>query len=186
MRNPPAVYAGTLAAATIFVVAAGSVVYVWPVDQPWIVVAAVLLIPVAAYLPYLLELILVSRLSEGWTGSPMPNSAAADVQATVGVPSQYVRIAVVTAVCEEVLFRGAVLPEVAERTSVIVGLLASSLLFAFHHISFGPAAVIGKMFGGFSWGLLYLAGGGVVVPIAAHLMFQMLVLRRLRRTEARA
>lgn len=149
----------------------------------WVMLAALVATPVVAVAAYLVELILSDRIGGAWSGAVPPTAidAAGVVRRSVDVPTRYVVIAVVTAVFEELLFRGAVFTEVREAVGVVGALLASSALFAFHHISFGPAAVAGKLLAGLGWASLFLVSGTVLVPIASHLMFQFLVYRRMTR-----
>lgn len=150
----------------------------------WVVLAALVATPVVAVAAYLVELILSDRIGGDWSGA-VP-AAAIDAESVIRrsaeMPARYVGIATVTAVFEELLFRGAVFTEVREAVGTVGALLASSALFAFHHISFGPSAVAGKLIAGLGWGSLFLLSGTVLVPIASHLMYQFLVYRRMTRS----
>jgi membrane protease YdiL (CAAX protease family) len=82
-------------------------------------------------------------------------------------------IAVAPAVCEEVLFRGILLPSFA-RFGAAAGLLGSAVLFALIHIDATPA---GAVFAhrlpfaftvGIGLGLLRLATGSLLPAMAAH------------------
>jgi membrane protease YdiL (CAAX protease family) len=140
-----------------------------------------------AVAPYWLELA-VSRLLRGRHRLALSGLAHARESATdLGTsPLRFGAVAVVTAVGEEALFRGAVLHEVGTAHGALLGLVAVSVVSGLHHMSFGLPAIAGKVLAGALWGLLMLLTGLLVVPLAAHLLFQVLVYRRMERTSRRS
>jgi hypothetical protein len=92
--------------------------------------------------------------------------------------------AIIAPVVEEVLFRGIVLRGFAASYGKALGLLYSSLLFGLVHLNpwqFVPAVVLGLFLGA-----LYLRSGTVVMPIAAHALYNgtLVVLSRFSPTRA--
>jgi membrane protease YdiL (CAAX protease family) len=83
-----------------------------------------------------------------------------------------VAIAVGPAVCEELLFRGALLPSLARVLGATAGVVAGALLFGAIHLDFasGPSAyrVPFAIVIGAALGVLRLLTGSVVPPIVAH------------------
>ena len=78
------------------------------------------------------------------------------------------------AAAEELIFRGAVLPQVAKRTNGLVGLAISALLFAWGHLERGgantPDVVSLLVFGldGLGFALAYLATRSLWLPTLWH------------------
>jgi membrane protease YdiL (CAAX protease family) len=82
-------------------------------------------------------------------------------------------IAVFPAVCEEILFRGVVLPSLVPRMGAMVAVLASALLFGVIHLDFaGDAAAFTRIpfaiLVGVGLGLLRVRTGSLVPPIVGH------------------
>ena len=141
-----------------------------------------------ALVAYLVEL-LVSNAALGSAGAapetPSGRSAAEAVDAAAGTFGGYAALACITAVSEEYLFRGAMLPALRESHPWPVSLLATAAVFGFHHAAFGVPAVVGKLFSGIAWGTLALWTGTLLAPLVSHLCFQFLVFRRIRRLQCR-
>lgn len=74
--------------------------------------------------------------------------------------------------CEELVFRGALLDQLTRRTTLAVGVLGSSLLFAFAHLgrpeAQGPLALIIYWLDGVGFSFVYLAAGSLWVPLGWH------------------
>ena len=88
-----------------------------------------------------------------------------------GDASSVTAIALSTAVGEELLFRGAALPTIASYVGAPAALLFSSLAFGLVHVPGSRALVPWTLTAcamGLIFGLLYLATGEVLAPIAAH------------------
>jgi membrane protease YdiL (CAAX protease family) len=82
-------------------------------------------------------------------------------------------IAIATAVGEELLFRGAMLPSIAAYTGLPLAWLLSSLAFGLVHVPSSRALVPWTLTAcvmGLVFGLLYVVTGEVLAPIAAHAM----------------
>jgi membrane protease YdiL (CAAX protease family) len=136
-----------------------------------------------AFAPYWLELAL-SALLHGRHKLPVTGlDGARDSVAEASTDRRrFALVAVLTAVAEEVLFRGAVLHEVTTHRGALLGVIAASLVFGLHHVSFGLPAIAGKTLAGVLWAGLMLLTGLIAVPLVAHLLFQSLVYRRMVRT----
>lgn len=150
----------------------------------WRVAVGVALAAPAAVVPYLVELAMSSWL-QGRRRLPATglDGAKESVAAMSRQPRGYAVLAVVTAVAEELLFRGAVLHEVTAARGAVLGVLVASVVFGLHHAPFGVPALVGKAVAGGLWALLMLLTGLIAVPIVAHLLFQHLVWRRTVRVE---
>jgi membrane protease YdiL (CAAX protease family) len=157
--------------------------FVYPHLSAWRFALGLLLVPPCAVAPYWLELA-VSRALRGRSRLAASGLAHARESAeSLGTGAvRFGVVAVATAVGEEALFRGAVLHEVTVHSGPILALAAVSVIFGLHHMSFGVPAIAGKMLGGGLWGMLMLLTGLVAVPLVAHLLFQLLVYRRMART----
>lgn len=82
-------------------------------------------------------------------------------------------ISVATAVGEELLFRGALLPTIASYTGVGLAWVLSSLAFGLVHVPSSRALIPWTLTAcamGLVFGLLYVVTGEVLAPIAAHAM----------------
>jgi membrane protease YdiL (CAAX protease family) len=84
---------------------------------------------------------------------------------------ELVGLAVLSGVGEEALFRGALQP--------LVGLIPASLLFGLLHV--GPdrrylAWTLSAVVAGFLFGLLYRTTGGLLAPVAAHVLHNAVML----------
>jgi membrane protease YdiL (CAAX protease family) len=110
--------------------------------------------------------------------------ARASVEAAAESGGRFAALALVTAVAEELLFRGAVLDSVAVARGALIAVVVSSVIFGLHHVSFGLPAILGKSVAGALWAGLMLLSELILVPILSHLAFQGLVSRRMRRTAA--
>lgn len=90
-------------------------------------------------------------------------------------------IALVTAVGEEILFRGLLLGGLRENVPAVFALIVQAVMFGANHVSFGGRNVITKAISGLGWGVVTLAFGTVLVAAISHVFFQFLVYRRLNR-----
>ena len=86
------------------------------------------------------------------------------------------------AVAEELLWRQVLIGWLVrdEGWSEGAAVAMSAALFGLNHYWFGVRNVVTKAIDGAVWGALLVAGGSVLVPIAAHVTFQSLVWRRLQ------
>lgn len=184
-RDAAIVYTAVLIIAVAYVAGIGRLPLA-AVRQPspllWTICGLVLAAPLAL-LPYWVELGM-SRLLQG--RHRLPATGLEDARESVAPAgsgiARYAVIAVATALAEELLFRGAVLHEVTTVHGIALGVTAASLVFGLHHVSFGLPAVLGKAVAGACWSGLMLLSGFLLVPIAAHLLYQYLVYRRMVRT----
>jgi len=88
-----------------------------------------------------------------------------------------------TAVFEELIFRGLLIfVLVLAFQSTVLAIVLSSLAFGLLHIMFGIQALPAKIFGGFVLGFLLVAGGTLLVPIVAHVVFNLLTWRSMKDT----
>ena len=154
-------------------------------EAAWRVLLAFALVPLCAAVPYFVELAVSSRAAPAAASAvplPLTTDAAQDAAEDLSESrAEWWSLAGLTAAAEEALFRATLLPVAAAVSGSVVALLASALVFGAHHIAFGAAAVIGKLVAGVTWGAVMLLAGTVLAPLAAHLLFQLLVWRRLRR-----
>lgn len=153
-------------------------------------VAALLAAPVVALAMYLLELFLSSRSFSGNSSGravrpagmiATPSAHTATLRLTER-PAVWWSLAAASAVIEEFIFRGMLLPALATGVGVLAAVGISGLIFGLHHITFGVDSVISKTLGGMLLAGQTLVAGSLVPAIVAHLLFQYLVWRRLRRT----
>ena len=96
-------------------------------------------------------------------------------------PRGLLALGLVTAVAEEVLFRGYLLTGLREAVPLGAALVLQALLFGVHHASFGLSAVPAKAVHGLVWGALTVAAGTLLPALTAHLVFQFLACRRMTR-----
>ncbi|MEE1940885.1 CPBP family intramembrane glutamic endopeptidase [Streptomyces sp. TRM 70361] len=146
---------------------------------------------------YLGELLLAHRAAAGpgpggRTGPeppPPPRAPAAgtrSVGAWAAAPRALLALGLVTGLAEEVLFRGYLLTGLRGAVPLWAAVVLQAVLFGAHHASFGLRAVPAKAVHGLVWGALAAASGSLLPAVAAHLVFQVLVCRRLTRARARA
>lgn len=189
-RHAAIVYTTTLCAGVLVLVVGDAFpreALVYPELSPWHVALGLALVVPCAVAPYLVELYLSSRLAG--RGGPLEAGAllpdAGD--STKAVAASRVRfgaVAALTAVAEELLFRGAVLHSLADARGPLLAVAVTSLVFGLHHVSFGLASVLGKTVAGVAWALLMAFSGLLLVPILSHLLYQALVLHRMNRRPA--
>lgn len=124
-----------------------------------------------------------TQLSRGSTADTAMRrtSALAGVMQLVRRPAMFGAIALVTATCEELLFRGLLLSTLRDHVPVSFALLIQAVMFGTNHASFGVRNVLTKSVSGISWGLLTIAFDTIVVAALSHILFQYLVFRRLAR-----
>ena len=84
-----------------------------------------------------------------------------------------IAIAIVPATCEEIVFRGVVLPSFASRIRPAAALLLSAIVFGFIHVDATPTGLAFTripfaIFVGTAFGLLRLRTGSLVPSILAH------------------
>jgi membrane protease YdiL (CAAX protease family) len=159
----------------------------YPELSPWrIGIGLVLAVPFAVA-PYWLELA-VSRALRNRSRLAAEGLDYARQSATALATGRvrFALVAVATAVVEEALFRGAVLFEVTNSRGPLLALLAVGVIFGLHHMAFGLPAIAGKLLAGLLWGMLMLSTGVVLVPLVSHLLFQLLVYRRMAQVRERA
>ncbi|GAA4710272.1 CPBP family intramembrane glutamic endopeptidase [Phytohabitans rumicis] len=92
-------------------------------------------------------------------------------------------LSVLTAVLEEILWRGFLIRGLRTELWLGAALAVQAVLFGLNHAPFGRRHVIAKAFSGLAWGLLAVLFGAVWAAIVAHLTFQGLVARRMWRQE---
>jgi len=154
---------------------------------PWRIAMGLVLTVPFAIAPYWLELAVSRALRNRSRLAASGLEHVRESATTIGTgPVRFALVAVATAVAEETLFRGAVLFEVTNSRGPLLALLAVGVIFGLHHMSFGLPAIAGKLLAGLLWGLLMLFTGVLVVPLVAHLFFQLLVYRRMVRMRERA
>ena len=97
----------------------------------------------------------------------------------------FVGVAATAALCEEFLYRGYALTQIAALThSVFVGVVLSSIAFGLGHAYQGRIGIAGTAITGLLYSLLFLASGSLVPCMLAHFIQDMfgaaLLARRLR------
>lgn len=157
------------------------------VTSPGRLVAALALVPVAVVVPYFAELVAGSMGPGTASGAPIFGDQAHGTVAVIGEDwGEWWTLATATAVMEEILFRGMLLHALAaDGLAFPLAILLSGLVFGAHHVAFGIPAIVGKLVAGLAWGGLVVLAGTLWVPILAHLGFQALVWRRMRRLRGR-
>jgi membrane protease YdiL (CAAX protease family) len=101
----------------------------------------------------------------------------------------FVAVAATAAICEEFLYRGYALTQIAALThSVVAGVVLSSLAFGLGHAYQGRIGMAGTAITGLLYSVLFLASGSLVPCMLAHFMQDIfgaaLLARRLRSTAA--
>lgn len=190
----PLLYGGT---AVVFAVVAGATVGfdperfgLWPAHRPVPLVVAISVAGVlVAVLGYLGELALADRsaptgaggtstggTSPGARGTPVGTRA---VRGWATSPWALVTLGVTTAVAEELLFRGFLLTGLRQELPLWAAVAVQAVLFGLHHVSFGWRAIPVKAVHALVWAGLAVGAGSLVPALVAHLVFQLLVCRRL-------
>lgn len=92
---------------------------------------------------------------------------------------------IVVAIGEELLYRGLMFEQLRDLGSLSIagGVAIQAGAYALNHVPFGVAAFIGKFFAGLAFCALVLVSGSLYPAVAAHLLLQLLVWRRLRRLD---
>jgi uncharacterized protein len=83
----------------------------------------------------------------------------------------WVLVCITAGVCEETLFRGFMLQylHVLPWTfNLTLALVISSVIFGLNHLYEGVHGVVGSALAGFLFGLLFLLGGNLLLPIVVH------------------
>jgi uncharacterized protein len=83
----------------------------------------------------------------------------------------WVLVCITAGVCEETLFRGFMLQylHVLPWTlNLTLALVISSVIFGLNHLYEGIHGVVGSALAGFLFGLLFLLGGNLLLPIVVH------------------
>jgi membrane protease YdiL (CAAX protease family) len=140
---------------------------------------------------YLAELWIISRPLRGRTGDTVPDRSGSDngairaVQTWVSNPVVFLAFGALTALFEELLWRGYLLHGLSADVGAIPALAAQAVLFGLNHVPFGPRTALAKAGSAVLWGVMVVMLDTVLVGIVAHLVFQVLAFRRLRRQSVR-
>lgn len=116
-----------------------------------------------------------SALNAWW--SALTGAVVTPVPAAQGALArtlQVLALAVVPAIAEEMLFRGALLGNLRRRCGDLLALTLTTLLFALMHGSL--AGLPGHLAISLLLTLLMLRGGHILLPVAAHLAYNLLAL----------
>lgn len=196
VRAAPALYAGTVLAAAVTAGALAGFdpvrLGLWELEGTaggWVLAGAVCCGLVAGAAGYFAELFLADRRTErsGGRGSGVGSAAGTrsvgtrSVGAWASSPPVLLALGLTTGLAEEVLFRGYLLTGLRDDLPLWGALAVQAVLFGAHHASFGLRAVPAKIGHGAVWGLLAVWAGSLLPAVAAHLVFQYLVCRRLTR-----
>jgi len=138
---------------------------------------------------------LVTYLGELWWQSRSVGAAAGHGGKPEGsairavrawLPNRYafLVLGLLTAVLEEVLWRGYLLHGLRADLWLGAALALQAVVFGVNHLPFGPTTALAKAVSGLVWGLLAVAFHTVFAAILAHLAFQGLAARRLWRHSA--
>jgi membrane protease YdiL (CAAX protease family) len=97
----------------------------------------------------------------------------------------FVAVAATAGICEEFLYRGYALMQIAELThSIVLGVVVSSIAFGLGHAYQGRVGMVGTAMTGAIYAALFLASGSLVPCMLAHFMQDIfgaaLLARRLR------
>ena len=84
-------------------------------------------------------------------------------------------ISLLAGVCEEVFFRGVLQGGLARHIGTIPALAVSSVVFGLFHLVTKTYAVIATLIGAYL-GVLWLAAGNLLAPIAAHAVYDLVAL----------
>ena len=182
-ERSPIIYGMTITAVLVVLVASGRLDPVAFLVAPEVlpVVGALAAAPLVALAMYVLELYLSSRTVVRPGGMiTTPNAQEATLRLTAR-PGVWWGLAAVSAVVEELIFRGLLLSALAAPLGWWPAIAVSALIFGLHHVTFGPVSIVSKSVGGVLLALQVLLAGTVLPAIVAHLLFQGLVWRRLRR-----
>lgn len=201
-RLAPVLYAATVTAAALLAAARTGFdpVRLGLTDRPapsvWPVAAATAAGVLAGGAGYFTELLLAHRAVNRPTPAPRtprgprhatapaaPSAGARSLGAWTTRPRALLALGLLTALAEEVLFRGYLLTGLRGSLALWAALTLQAAVFAVHHASFGLRAVPAKALHGLVWGALAVAGGALLPAVAAHAVFQILVCRRLTRRQ---
>ena len=178
----PLLYGGT---AVVFAVVAGATVGfdpeqlgLWPAHRPVLLVVAISVAGVlVAVVGYLGELALADRAAPtGAGGTPVGMRA---VRGWATSPWALVALGATTAVAEELLFRGFLLTGLRQDLPLLAAVAVQAVLFGLHHVSFGWRAIPVKAVHALVWAGLAVGAGSLLPALVAHVVFQLLVCRRL-------
>ncbi|MFC5641947.1 type II CAAX prenyl endopeptidase Rce1 family protein [Kitasatospora cinereorecta] len=135
----------------------------WRAGAPWLAAAAVV---GAVLVGAEFAVGAVPRLLDG-TGRPRLSVHRGGGPAGGG----YGAAILVTAVAEELLYRGLWIGVLHERLRLPVGVAvaAAAVAYAVGHLFFGGLAVVQKTLSGVVFGLLLVVSGSLAVPLVAHL-----------------
>lgn len=181
-ERSPLVYGMTITAVLALLIGSGRLdpFDVLPVPRTLPFLGALAAAPLVALVMYVTELSLSSRTIRPAGMITTPNAHEATVRLT-SRPGIWWGLATVSAVVEELIFRGLLLAALAVPLGPWPAIGVSALIFGLHHVTFGPASIIAKSVGGVLLALQVLLAGTIIPAIVAHLLFQYLVWRRLRR-----
>ena len=88
-----------------------------------------------------------------------------------------IMIPLISAVSEEIFFRGFLQPKIIHITTPLLGIIITSILFGFAHISYGnPLQIIIPFFIGILFGILIVKTKNILAPITAHFFFNFIQL----------
>lgn len=92
-------------------------------------------------------------------------------------PATYIVLAAVVVLAEEVIWRGVLINGLIERSGwpEVAALAVTSVAFGFNHYYFGLRNIVLKTVFGAILGLLLLITHSLAAPIAAHLVFEVVV-----------
>ncbi|MBE5797613.1 MAG: CPBP family intramembrane metalloprotease [Clostridiales bacterium] len=114
-------------------------------------------------------------LNRWWAGLlSLPAAHLPQADGLVGLLALTLAAAVIPAVSEELLFRGALLGNLRRNGPAWQSLLLTTAMFALMHGS--PAGLPGHLLIGFVLSALMLRTGRLAMPVAAHLIFNLLAL----------
>jgi uncharacterized protein len=115
------------------------------------------------------------------TRHPLVRRAVADVYRRSEETTRLTALALTLAIAvpgEELFWRGLVLPEVSETTTTLVGACLAWATAVVVNAAWASAPLLaGAVVGGALWTALAVWSGGVVAPIASHLVWTGLMLR---------
>jgi len=117
--------------------------------------------------------------------APMTRAEAFDAARVISrSPATFAAISVITAIAEELLYRGAMLYLLGQHLDASLAVAIQAMAYALNHVAFGVTAVVSKLLFGAVLGVSVVLADSLVPAIAAHCLFQFLVWRRFRKLDA--
>ena len=92
-------------------------------------------------------------------------------------------------ICEEVLFRGFLMPYLHHAPLYLdwtLALVASSICFGWNHLYQGASGVFSTALAGFAFGLLFLLSGNLILPMVMHVVVDLQVVLVLRPSDRKS